>query len=165
MSTENENHRNNGWVTVYVDASYWTSSRRCATYAIWLRHDNGRDKREGRCPAWVNSSALAEYYGIVQALLFAVEYKANGIVVACDCREALRGVWPWISVSGKGYGWIQLKKKIEEIRTTAQIRTKWVKGHVGGGTPQSWLNEWCHRHAYRKGKKHETQKAEVGSQL
>lgn len=128
-------------MTVYTDASFKPETQ-WAAWAAWLKCSKGRHKDASICPPEIRTSFQAEYYSILMGIKLAVEkFEPEGILVVNDCEQAIRSVWPWNKVSDQITTW---REQIDEIREKGiQIRTKMVKGHAGGKTVQSWLNEWC----------------------
>lgn len=141
------------WVTVYTDASFRLDTK-WAAWAAWLRCSEGRCKKSFICPPEVTSAFQAEYYSILMGITLAVEkFKPQGILVCNDCDQAIKATWPWNKAQDQVAEW---RKQIDEIREGGiQIRTKFVKAHAGGGTIQSWLNEWCDRACKKERKKAE----------
>lgn len=139
--SENSNQYDGLWVTVYTDASFKAETKRAAG-AIWLKSSKGRYKEAFLCPPEVYNSFQAEYYSIFMGIRRAKEkFEPEGVLVANDCVQAVRAVWPWNTPSNQVKIW---REQIDEYRSGGlEIRTKIVKGHQGGRTIQSWLNEWC----------------------
>lgn len=136
-----ETPRNNFWVTAYTDASF-RGDTGVASWAVWLRCPEGRFKKADVCPSKVINSFQAEYYSILQGIKLAIEqYNPEGVLVVNDCDAAIRATWPWSSAPD---GVLSFRKEIDCIRDNGlELRTKFVKGHAGGRTVPSWLNEWC----------------------
>lgn len=140
---ESPNQYGGFWVTVYTDASFKPETK-WAAWAAWLKCSKGRHKEAFICPPEIRSSFQAEYYSIFMGIRLAVEkFEPEGVLVVNDCEQAIRSVWPWNTPSDQIKIW---RKQIDEFRNKGlEIRTKMVKGHQGGRTIQSWLNEWCDR--------------------
>jgi ribonuclease HI len=144
-----------GWVTINTDASFH-HVHRVASFAFWIRHDQGRIKQAGPlkdCP----NSLEAEIRAIgnaMYALLYSKFTDIDYIRVNTDCKfaiqailgvkkhsaskETLRAVRDIMDKLRKRY-----KRKIKK-RKFPFIDFHWVPAHTGNTeTQKSWLNDWC----------------------
>ncbi|MBD3262169.1 MAG: reverse transcriptase-like protein [Candidatus Altiarchaeales archaeon] len=138
------------WVTCYVDASY-SPQTKVGTYAVWVRHDEGRVQYTGTCPPYVKDSMLAETFGVRRALDHALQAypRAKEVLICCDCKGALR-LCTDILEPPKGDHLTKLYEEIQDFRRRLPIRTKYVPGHGRANSPTgAFLNGWCDRAAGR----------------
>lgn len=77
-------------VTCYTDAAF--DPRRGASWAVWLRSDDGRVVRAGRCPDFVGTSTAAELSAVHVGIRIALAVwpgRVKRLVVRSDSRSAL----------------------------------------------------------------------------
>ena len=135
------------WVTVHADASYSQQTGQ-GTWAVWVKTAAGRVVLSGECPDYIKNAHHAELAAIYAGIHLAVANfpHVGGILVRSDCQPALRDVEK-IGVPDKNSVITTLREKIAAAAGGRTIRTKWVKGHNGGGTRESWVNNACDRMA------------------
>jgi ribonuclease HI len=138
-------------VTCYTDASF--SESRGARWAVWLRSDEGRIVRSGRCPDYVVTSTNAELSAILAGVHLALSrwVATRVILVRSDCKTALA----LADGSGRARDPAaqRLHGKIQGLlaRAGVEIRCGWVKAHQPSATSRAaFLNNACDRLA-RKG--------------
>jgi hypothetical protein len=155
MADDFNNKYNDGmWATVYTDISM-SPETKVSAWAAWCNCSKGRKTKTGECQVRSTNTTLLEFYGIAEGIQVAYDAWKDeglkGILVKCDNASAIKKVWPWTEVSSK---YQKIKDKIEEIRKSGvEIRTGNVKGHQGGHTTPSWINEWCDTASRNKRKK------------
>lgn len=138
------------WVTCYADASY--SKRKGGGWAVWLRSDEGRVVRDGRCPSYVKSSIHAELAAIYAGLFLSVctwGRRVEGITINSDSQVALDLLDCEAPLSADPSA-RRLQERIRSlVRNRAiEIEARWVKAHRGPevGTA-AYLNHQCDRRA------------------
>jgi ribonuclease HI len=149
-----------GFVTLYADATFRDSCRglpltekqRRAAYAFWLRSDDGRLTEYKVCPAEVCDINQAEIYAICQGMFMAMKKwpDTKGFYITSDSRHALRRLEKapaTLTKKGKPVHDVEqrLKKKFDSMVAEYKVELifRWVRGHGGGHSTPSWLNEWC----------------------
>lgn len=132
------------WITIYTDASF-NPNTGVSSWAAWIRSVHGLKKASGVCPSKIKDCFMAEFFSIFAGLNVASKlWQPEGAVVVNDNDQAIRCMWPWTKVPNK-VQWI--KSRIDKLGI--DTRTKFVKGHNGGTTVPSWVNEWCDKEAKR----------------
>lgn len=131
------------WTTVHADASFKDGR---GSWAAWVKTSAGRVVRSGACPEYVRNSGHAELAAVFAGIHLAVSAfpHTTAILVRSDCRAALHNLAHRASPSSDP----AVQRLRERIRTALgdrHVRIKWVKGHRGGDTVESWVNNACDR--------------------
>jgi ribonuclease HI len=125
------------WVTSYTDAS-WDQALRAGGWGAYLRSDDGLLERKG--PLLAVDSYMAELVAIEQAVGAVLDAwpHTTGILVVSDCTgaiQALRNDRQPRRADARA-----VRRRVEAMRDGRHFRYRWVKGHAGGRTKQSWVN-------------------------
>lgn len=138
------------WVGGYSDASV-SQARDRAGIAWWVRGPTLRVVSHEPAPPWVKDVGLAELAGVCRAIKEAFIIHGvtplDAISVRTDNQQVARAMgWRkgkrWVY---KSYG-LDWDREIRQAFHRAEIlgillRVSWTKGHAGGQTTQSYLNE------------------------
>jgi ribonuclease HI len=144
-------------VTCYTDASFsrLTGGQSRGRWAVWLRSDEGRLVRSGKCPDYVVTSTNAELSAILAAVHLGVTSWAGArvLLVRSDCLAALA----LADGSGRARDLAaqRMQKRIHSMveRSGVELRCRWVKAHQDSSTSrEAYLNNACDRLA-RSGRK------------
>lgn len=131
-------------VTIYTDASHIPGTN-TGTFAFWIRWEHGRLIKNGKFKDEILDSYRAEVRCVLNAIYFAKKNIANidTLFMVTDCTPVInllkhRNNKPatLIKMSGEIVAYEGLTKGIT-------VHWKHVKGHKGGRTMQSYINEQC----------------------
>lgn len=137
------------WVTIYTDASHMPSTNK-GTWAFWIRWEFGRIIKSGKFKDEITDSNKAEIRCILNAIYIAkksIVDQIKGIVIVTDSKNAIQ----MLSFRKKKPN--VLMKFAPELFTFdmmvkgLDIKFKHIKGHRGGRTMQSYINEQCDKMA------------------
>jgi hypothetical protein len=141
------------WVTCYTDASY--SPRKGGGWAVWLRCDQGRLIREGRCPGYVKNSTHAELAAMFAGVLLALRSwgrQVEGITLHSDSRGALAALDSKAPLARKDRAVRRLQEKLRALSSAHELSLegRWVKAHLPATTSTAaFLNGKCDQAARR----------------
>ncbi len=140
------------WVTCYTDASY--SPRKGGGWAVWLRSDQGRVVREGRCPGYVKNSTHAELAAMFAGVLLALRSwgsQVEGVTLHSDSRGALAALAGDMPLA-KDRAVRRLQEKLRALISAhgLVLEGRWVKAHLPATTSTAaFLNGKCDEAARR----------------
>lgn len=119
--------------TVITDASFCARTQ-AGGWAAWIRFENNllirlsaefrerpADSTEAEAKAALNGVVRAQREGATQVLL------------QTDCMAVVTGLSLWAKRLG--------------VPIHCRVTSRHIKGHNGGRTARSWVNEWCDREA------------------
>ena len=119
--------------TVITDASFCPRTG-AGGWATWIRfEDKGLLKRSDAFRDPAKSSTDAEFKAAVNGVLWAAAGGATKVLLQTDNLHVVERFAEMVNDAG--------------VTIPCVVTTRHVKGHDGGGTPRSWVNEWCDREA------------------
>lgn len=148
MGKKKEHKKN--WVTLYTDASRHEDG--FMAWSFWARHDNGRIKMAGMCPAELTNICHGEMYAICQGMHKVLNTldDVEGFYITSDSMGAIRILGgKCVEATKKGKlrnpETVRLKiafdKMVNERKLSTDLRH--IKGHTGRKDARHWLNAWC----------------------
>lgn len=134
-------------VTCYCDASW--SKQTGGAWAVWIRSQEGRIVRHGRCPKYVKTSSDAELAAIYAAMYLAVRTwgrRVGKVLVRGDCQSALAVALEAPDDRPGRYATTRLQYRIHELirMNGIKVETRWVRGHQEPSkSTAAYLNHQC----------------------
>lgn len=144
-------------VTINTDAS-WSPKHHVASYAFWIRSNNGKIAKSGMLKGKTYDADFAEYKCILNALhvVFNSGWQyIDKIIVNTDSMNSIH-VFKENKSAIKKYrigGWHNhyrfefylLKEKHKALKLDIEFRH--VKAHVSTEQTRQWVNDWCDKEA------------------
>ena len=134
------------WLSGYSDAS-WKESTKEGGWGLWVRDHETRILRAGPTPEWVTNITYAEFHGVEQALMTALNHLCNrwaNIVVIKTDNQSVASWFGWQNGNGvpKLHEAQERMKVVYETAALWNIRiiVKWVKGHQRNDSTACYLN-------------------------
>jgi ribonuclease HI len=119
--------------TVITDASFCPRTG-AGGWAAWIRFDDKRlVKRSGAFRDLAKHSTDAEFKAAVNGVLHAAAGGATTVLLQSDNQQVVQQFAQMVNAAG--------------VPIPCVVKTRHVKGHDGGHTTRSWVNEWCDREA------------------
>ncbi len=136
-------------VTIYTDASFKDG---LGGWAVWIRSNEGRIVKAGRCPPYVTNALQAEVCAIYCGLHLAVKAwpHATAFLVRTDCQGACFDP----RRPHRSEQLDRLRQLMSAVLGDRRLHHKWVKGHQRGNGVQAYLNRQCDLLAGRVTGKH-----------
>lgn len=133
-------------VTLITDAS-WCPGSRVGGWASWARGNGAKMAMSGQLRGIAHSSTEAEMMALVNGLHVTVQgfrlMAGDRVLVQSDCVPALEQLaldhGAYEGVRKAWHSLVQARGLLVEYRH--------VRGHEGGHSARSWVNEWADREA------------------
>lgn len=126
--------------TLFVDASYCPETR-VGAWACWWKVDSIRRSGSGVFRVPMPDSTTAEACALARALHAYASHEAmpRRVLAQTDCLGAInvfRPAPPRMTALA-----IEARRLVAGLPLVIEYRH--VRGHQGGASPRSWVNEWC----------------------